>query len=344
MVNKGLLRIINGLEVYCSNKEKGCQWKGELKNMSTHLNKGKREGECQYEEVKCQYEECQERKQRRYLKDHDKECPQRPFGCLYCRSKGTFLSITKDHYEKCLLYPVTCPNICVSTNMPRGSLTAHVNRECPLEPVDCVFSWAGCNDKPLRKDVHVHTADTKHMTLLAVACGQLKKENEQIEEAVDKLKSENERVTKEVETLKIENALLKDYVHNAVIGDDSYPLLPVDVPKESEAVHFYTSVCGRHMSARLMDDGEDYFALLAFHEGKFDKFKPKLPKVFTKYDGKDIPLIKDTEATYEKLPADILNGIQWSNDDTVVPQGVIKVELGISLFWFDSEVTIYTQL
>ena len=45
--------------------------------------------------------------------------------------------------------------------MPRGSLTAHIN-ECPLEPVDCVFSWAGCNDKPLRKDVHVHTADTKH--------------------------------------------------------------------------------------------------------------------------------------------------------------------------------------
>uniref|UniRef100_A0A1X7SXG9 Uncharacterized protein n=1 Tax=Amphimedon queenslandica TaxID=400682 RepID=A0A1X7SXG9_AMPQE len=55
--------------------------------------------------------------------------------------------------------------------MPRGSLTAHANQECPLGPVDCVFSWAGCNDKPLRKDVHVHTADTKHMTLLAVACG-----------------------------------------------------------------------------------------------------------------------------------------------------------------------------
>uniref|UniRef100_A0A1X7T401 TRAF-type domain-containing protein n=1 Tax=Amphimedon queenslandica TaxID=400682 RepID=A0A1X7T401_AMPQE len=62
-------------------------------------------------------------------------------------------------------YPVTCPNKCVSTKMPRGSLTAHIN-ECPLEPVDCVFSWAGCNDKPLRKDVHVHTADTKHMTRL----------------------------------------------------------------------------------------------------------------------------------------------------------------------------------
>uniref|UniRef100_A0A1X7TPD3 TRAF-type domain-containing protein n=1 Tax=Amphimedon queenslandica TaxID=400682 RepID=A0A1X7TPD3_AMPQE len=196
--DKKCSRIINGLEVYCSNKEKGCEWKGELKNMSTHLNKEKREGECQYEKVKCRYEKCQERKQRRYFKDHEyRECPHRLVLCPYCRSKGTFLSITKDHYEECRQYPVTCPNKCSSTNMPRGSLTAHIN-ECPLEPVDCVFSWAGCNDKPLRKDVHVHTADTKHMTLLAVACGQLKKENNKLEEKVVKLKIENEQIRQEM--------------------------------------------------------------------------------------------------------------------------------------------------
>ena len=297
MADKKCLRIINGLEVYCSNKKKGCQWKGELKNMSTHLNREKREGECQYEEVKCQYEKCQERKQRRYLKYHeDKECPQRPFQCEYCRSKGTFLSITKDHY---------------------------VNRECPLEPVDCVFSWAGCNDKPLRKDVHVHTADTKHMTLLAVACGQLKKENEQIKEEIADLKSR---------------------------PCHEYPLLPVDVPEESEAVHFYTSACGRHMSARVMR----WNVLLAFHEGKFDKFKPKFPKIFAKYRGKDIPLIVDTEATYEQLPHDILKSIEWRRyGDTAVPQGVIKIKLGIEdgkhnfisllMFHVNDAVTIYTR-
>ena len=321
--DKKCLRIINGLEVYCSNKKKGCQWKGELKNMSTHLNKEKREGECQYEEVKCRYKKCQERKQRRYLKYHeDKECLQRPFECQYCRWKGTFLSITKDHYEECSQYPVTCPNKCVSTNMPRGSLTAHVNRECPLEPIDCVFSWAGCNDKPLRKDVHVHTADTKHMTLLAVACGQLKKENEQMKEEVVKLKCE---------TLNIHNT----------IADDSYPLLPVDVKKRSGTVHFYTSACGRHMSARAMDNGRDYFVLLAVHKGKFDKFKPKLPKIFVKFQGKDIPLLVDTKATYQQLPCDILNGIEWMYGDSTVPQGVIIIRLGRHLLF--PIVRIYIQ-
>ena len=332
--DKKCSRIINGLEVYCSNKEKGCQWKGELKNMSTHLNKEKREGECQYEEVKCRYEKCQERKQRRYLKYHeDEECPQRPFKCQYCRRKGTFLSITKDHYKECSQYPVTCPNKCTLTILPQHTLTDHINK-CPLEPVDCVFSWAGCNDKPLRKDVHVHTADTKHMTLLAVACGQLKKENEQIKE---EMKKENDKLICEITN-----------IHNA-IADDSYPLLPVAVTVGSEAVHFYMSACGRHMSARVMIGNRsafsgDFFVLLAFHEGKFDKFKPKLPKIFAKYRGKDIPLIVGTEATYESLPHDILNSIWWRRYDTTVPQGVIKIEIGQKKVLFSMDIVkIYTQ-
>ena len=146
--DKNRSRIINGLEVYCSNKKKGCQWKGELKNMSTHLNKEKREGKCQYEEVKCRYKKCRERKQRRYLKEHeDSECLQRPFKCQYCGEEGTFLSITKDHYEECSQYPVTCPNKCSSTIIPRGSLTAHVNK-CPLKPIDCV-DHENCKGDPV---------------------------------------------------------------------------------------------------------------------------------------------------------------------------------------------------
>uniref|UniRef100_A0A1X7TNN2 RING-type domain-containing protein n=1 Tax=Amphimedon queenslandica TaxID=400682 RepID=A0A1X7TNN2_AMPQE len=258
--DKKCSRIINGLEVYCSNKEKGCQWKGELRNMFTHLNKGKREGECQY------------------------------------------------------------------------------------QPVDCVFSWAGCNDKPLRKDVHVHTADTKHMTLLAVACGQLKKENEQIkllEEKNQKLKSEVDKLEKHVEILNNENTILKDFVLNNAKADNSYPLLPVDVTEGRPAVHFYTSACGQHMSARLVRGGNNvtdrtvhFFILLAFHEGKFDKLKPKLRKMFTDFTNEAIPLIEDTEATHQELPTDILNGIELRSGDATVPEGVIKITLVLS--WFSA--------
>ncbi|XP_011403757.1 PREDICTED: TNF receptor-associated factor 3-like [Amphimedon queenslandica] len=233
-IDKKCSHIINGLEVYCSNKEKGCQWKGELRNMSTHLNKEKREGECQYEEVKCLYRKCQEKKQRRYLEDHeDKECPQRPFGCQYCGEIGTFLSITKDHYEECRQYPVPCPNKCVSTNMPRGSLTDHI-KECPLEPIQ--------------------------------------------------------------------------------MGNKA-------------AVHFYTGACGRHMSARILGSGCWCDAVLfAFHKGKFDKYNPKLPNIFLKYQppGIDVDPFKvldDTEATYEVLPDDVLDTVTGIDD---IPPGVIS--------------------
>ena len=333
-IDKKCSRIINGLEVYCSNKEKGCQWKGELKNMSTHLNKEKREGDCQYEEVKCQYEECQERYQRRYLKNHeDKKCPERPFQCQYCGEEDTFLYITEDHYEECEEYPVTCPNKCVSTNMPRGSLTAHIN-ECPLEPVDCVFSWAGCNDKPLRKDVHVHTADTKHMTLLAVACGQLKKENEQIKQENGEIKKENGEMKNEIKAIKEENdtiveevTILKKNVHYA-IADDSYPLLPTFIDVGGEAVHFYTSACGQHMSARIIATKDNYFMLLAFHKGKFDKFNPKIPKL--KYEFKDTPitLLEGTEAIYEESH-DVLNSVVVRGDLFAFSRGVIIKKIDV---------------
>ena len=46
----------------------------------------------------------------------------------------------------------------------------------------CVFSWAGCKERPLRKDIELHTTDTKHMMLLAVACGELKKKNEKVKQ------------------------------------------------------------------------------------------------------------------------------------------------------------------
>ncbi|XP_019855049.1 PREDICTED: TNF receptor-associated factor 5-like, partial [Amphimedon queenslandica] len=156
--DKNISRIINGLQVYCTNKAKGCQWKGDLKYLPTHLSKEMREGDCQFEKVKCRYDKCRIRNQRQHLNIHEKAvCDQRPYSCEHCYAEGTYLSITFLHIKVCSKYPTKCPNSCASSVMPRDSVPDHLT-QCPLEPVDCVFSWAGCNDKPLRKDVQVHTA------------------------------------------------------------------------------------------------------------------------------------------------------------------------------------------
>ena len=36
--NKGLQQSLNDFEVYCSHKSKGCEWRGELRELDKHLN------------------------------------------------------------------------------------------------------------------------------------------------------------------------------------------------------------------------------------------------------------------------------------------------------------------
>ena len=317
-IDKKCLRIINGLQVYCTNKDKGCQWKGELKNLSTHLNKGEREGECQYEEVKCRYgSRCKVKKQRQHLDQHEMNyCPERPFTCQYCNTTGTYLFITEEHYKKCLQYPVLCHRKCTLTQMPRGSVTDHVDSECPLQPVDCVFSWAGCKERPLRKDIELHTTDTKHMMILAVACGELKKENEKVKQEMatvrEELKKENDKIKEELGEVKEENEKLKvelgekdAHIHSLHSATKlELQMLPIKISlsyraqvllkftepsTQSAATHFYTSKHGHHFSARLFQISSKNYLALAFHPGIFDRMNKRMqvPQIFVKYRDDD---------------------------------------------------------
>ena len=51
--NKAIKREVKELRIYCTNKEKGCNWQGELNEINKHL--GNSNG-CQFEEVKCSNE------------------------------------------------------------------------------------------------------------------------------------------------------------------------------------------------------------------------------------------------------------------------------------------------
>ena len=57
--NKGLQQALLQLHVFCSNKEVGCQWKGELSQLENHLNLNPKLDEqlagCLLAEIKCKY-------------------------------------------------------------------------------------------------------------------------------------------------------------------------------------------------------------------------------------------------------------------------------------------------
>ena len=204
-------RIISGLQVYCSNKKDGCTWKGELKNLSGHINKDKREGDCQFQVVKCRYWGgliCYVKKKRADLANHEEnECPNRPYTCQYCGNKSTYWRITDSHCKRCLRYPVPCPNKCnPKKTMPRKEVDAHIKNDCPLEPVACELYWAGCTARPQRKNIeqHITSNQIQHLTLLAKACGELSIRFDELSERCEDLEEENAKLKEETKKSKLE--------------------------------------------------------------------------------------------------------------------------------------------
>ena len=131
--NKQNERIIKSLHVFCSNKERGCEWQGEINNISDHL---KNSVGCLFEEVACS-NNCENFMQRKFLNGHlVNECPRRKVDCQYCNITDELRYIEGSHMEKCPKYPLSCPNGCGISDIPREGMGDH-RRECPLEEVDC---------------------------------------------------------------------------------------------------------------------------------------------------------------------------------------------------------------
>ena len=73
MLHKKLLREVNALVIRCPQREMGCDWKGELGHVQSHLCMT-----CRYITVPCTYH-CGAELQRRQLAEHERDfCPNRP--------------------------------------------------------------------------------------------------------------------------------------------------------------------------------------------------------------------------------------------------------------------------
>ena len=132
--NKQADREIKSLHIYCTNKEKGCEWQGELNYINNHL--GNSDG-CQFEEVKCS-NECGKMIERRCLISHvETECPRRKVNCQYCHDTGEHQFIEGQHKEECPKLPLPCPNNCKVESVPRENMEAH-RKVCQLEIVICL--------------------------------------------------------------------------------------------------------------------------------------------------------------------------------------------------------------
>ena len=168
--NKQVERDVWSLQIYCPNKEKGCEWQGELNSITKcHLKPGGIDG-CQYEDIKCS-NGCGKMIQQRHFTKHVKnECPCRVVKCPYCHRNGKHSFIDGEHQRQCPKLLLPCPNNCTTESICQSEMREHRNR-CPLEIIQCRYYNQGCKEKMARKDQSAHDERNleKHLALTTQA-------------------------------------------------------------------------------------------------------------------------------------------------------------------------------
>ena len=188
--NKQADRVIRNLHIFCTNKEQGCEWQGEVNDITGHL------GNCLFQDIHCS-NECGECLQRQHLTDHVKtECPRRTVSCQYCNDVGEYQFIEGQHKEECPKFPVQCPNECEIKSLHRDEVEEH-KKVCPLEVIQCDYHVVGCKVKMARKDMNTHKQEMMEVHLsLSI---------DELMETKVQLKSSQNNLKREVEKTKVHN-------------------------------------------------------------------------------------------------------------------------------------------
>ena len=174
-MNKGDHRRILALHVCCTNKDRGCQWTGNVEQLDTHLDVNS--GDCMYVDIECP-EKCGQQVQKHQLSTHiANECPKRDFTCMHCGLKATYEVVSEQHWPVCQNYPVPCPNRCQIGAVERNTMEHHL-KLCSFQVVDCEFSYAGCTERLKRQDMEKHIEENtqKHLALMASVSMKMKRE------------------------------------------------------------------------------------------------------------------------------------------------------------------------
>ena len=161
-------RRILALEVCCTMKDRGCDWRAKLEHLEAHLDINT--GECEYIDIECP-NKCKQAVQKCEMTKHlTNDCPKRDFYCQYCNFKATHEVVCDTHWPECKNYPVQCPNACMVGAVERGDLDDHL-KQCSLQEVDCEFSYAGCNERLERQHMerHMQESTQKHLAMMSAA-------------------------------------------------------------------------------------------------------------------------------------------------------------------------------
>jgi hypothetical protein len=156
---KILQDIISRQNIYCTNRETGCDWIGPLIDRSNHIS------QCPKAMTKCKNQGCEIKIIRELIWEHERVCDYRLTACEKCNQ--LILNKEKEtHKNDCLMEEVECAKKC-GMILLRNDLKDH-NSICNNEIVKCEFHNFGCNHQCLRKQLSEHITNNpeRHYTEL----------------------------------------------------------------------------------------------------------------------------------------------------------------------------------
>ncbi|GLD69043.1 TNF receptor-associated factor 3, partial [Lates japonicus] len=183
-------REIMALKVYCRSEVNGCQEQMSLHQIPDHLNV------CPFFEVPCPLGKCKERMMRKEIPDHlSWKCKHRETTCEFCMTKMPLTDLQKHKETVCPAFPVSCPNHCSFSSLPRSELSSH-QHDCPKAQVSCQFHRYGCTFKGLNQEMRQHesTLAAEHLRMMANRNSLLENKVEDVKEAVENLREQLENV------------------------------------------------------------------------------------------------------------------------------------------------------
>lgn len=190
--NKQLDREIKELHVYCTNRNSGCTWSGEMNDVDRHINV-----DCQFVNVHCP-SKCGVTMERQCIQRHlSKECA---CHCQYCGVTGRKEDISKKHKKHCAQCPLPCPNGCELGVIPSVGITEHM-KVCPPELIRCDYHDIGCKALTTRKELRDHYKEKmpEHLGLIKST---LTSVVESINRTEEKLLMTEQHIDKHVENTK----------------------------------------------------------------------------------------------------------------------------------------------
>ena len=208
IVDKNHGRALSSLKVYCTRKEKGCTWEGELGKLMGHTSA---DGDCEYSVVACIYQ-CGAIMVHSLLKEHEESrCPKRPITCQYCNQYvSTWEDVTTKHYNECPEVELPCVNRC-EESIERKNVSKH-STTCPLKVVKCEYVHCGCRWTGRQKDSvnHMKTGSIDHSRIITLYfTKQLQKQQEISNSLSKELKKQGDEIKLLKETVKKHDQRIK---------------------------------------------------------------------------------------------------------------------------------------